>query len=293
MTSPGSRLQRKAPGRGVTRGFLNAAVRRRVSEPFERVLFPIQLHADVEIGIGPVHVTIYVVDGIRSRRGDAVRLPARRADRPGHLGATRRSGWGADEHALIRLGQGRTRDREHGCGNEHRFHANLLCQLSDGKRSGSASSRRLLSERHLSELLRSEPLLLGSVSGRSSSTTMRQTRPLGRNVSSTSPGVSRLSARVISRVPKPCRRGVSTSGPPCSLHTIASRRPWPSPRSRSQRIFTQPPGVLSAPCFAALVASSCSTRWSASASRAWSSTAGPTAWTRASLAAPRASLAAP
>src|SRR5258706_8991139 len=100
-------------------------------------------------------------------------------------------------------------------------------------------------------------LLVGSsirASGRSRSTSMKQERPVLLRSTRTPPYPS--STVLISRDPNPECRGCFTSGPPCSVQTIASLRGAPGTFRTVHSILTDPRRELSAPNLLAFAASS-------------------------------------
>src|ERR671918_2283672 len=80
----------------------------------------------------------------------------------------------------------------------------------------------------------------------------------------------------ISREPKPRFPGGLTRGPSCSVQTSSTPGDCSGPAAVLVHVTaTLPPGALSAPCLAALVASSCSTRQSVTAALGLIRTGGP------------------
>src|SRR6266496_4215082 len=111
-----------------------------------------------------------------------------------------------------------------------------------------------------------------------------QWTPVSRNSSSASPCSVAGTALVITKCPKPLRSGVVTGRPSYSRQENRSVPGWAPLLSNSQRTCTLPVSTAKAPCFAALVASSCSASPICSAAAGVSTTCGPAAAEQIGLA---------
>ncbi len=111
-----------------------------------------------------------------------------------------------------------------------------------------------------------------------------QTRPSGLYSTETVPLISADRPRCNSLVPKPCRVGGLTVGPPLSVHRTTSRRPGGA-ETTCHAISTMPVALDRLPYLAALVASSCSASASETDSRVGNETCGPWLRTRRRTAA--------